>query len=119
MIWNCKVCGKDFFSGVTSYIKYELKPDKISYIQTLINKTPAKPNYVPCCNIDPRNVEFKHNIDCDGTLYLGINQGKKIIVCSKCKDILDYNKMFWYCPHCGENFICSQKKLIEFRLELK
>ena len=111
MIWNCKVCGKDFFSGVTSYIKYELKPDKISYIQTLINKTPAKPNYIPCCNIDPRNVEFKHNIDCDGTLYLGINQGKKIIVCSKCKDILDYNKMFWYCPRCGENFICSQKKI--------
>ena len=111
MVWNCKICGKDFFSGAISYIKFENKPNKISYIKTLIDKIPAKPNYVPCCNIDPRNVNFTHSIDCDGILYLGINQGQKIIVCSKCNEILDYNKMFWYCPRCGENFLCSQKKI--------
>ena len=112
MIWNCKICGKDFFSGAISYIKFENKPNKISYIKTLIDKIPAKPNYVPCCKIDPRNVNFIHNIDCDGILYLGINQGQKIIVCSKCNDILDYNKMLWYCPRCGENFICPEKDIV-------
>ena len=71
MIWKCKVCGKDFYSGVTSYIKFENKPNKISYIKTLIDKIPAKPYYVPCCNYDPRNVDFIHSFDCEGILYLG------------------------------------------------
>ena len=111
MIWKCKVCGKDFYSGVTSYIKFENKPNKISYIKTLIDKIPAKPLYVPCCKYDPRNTDFIHSIDCDGILYLGINQDKKIIICSKCKNIFDYDKMNWYCSRCGDNFKSNYKKV--------
>ena len=112
MVWNCMLCNKDFYSGVTSYIKFENKPDKILYLKTLINKIPAKPNFLPCCNIDIRNVEFTHSPDCDGLLYLGTSFSKKIIICSKCKETYDYNKMDWYCPHCGENFNCNQRKII-------
>ena len=111
MIWKCKVCGKDFYSGVTSYIKFENKPNKISYIKTLIDKIPAKPLYVPCCKYDPRNTDFIHSIDCDGILYLGINQDKKIIICSKCKNIFDYDKMNWYCSRCGDNFKSNYMKV--------
>ena len=111
MIWKCKVCGKDFYSGVTSYIKFENKPNKISYIKTLIDKIPAKPLYVPCCKYDPRNTDFIHSIDCDGILYLGINQDKKIIICSKCKNIFDYDKMNWYCSRCGDNFKSNYKNV--------
>ena len=101
--WKCKVCGKDFQSKVKIYIKFENKPKKVAVRNALVDKNYAKPdfNFKCKCGFDCNKEKyFIHDYDCNGMLLLGEYQGKKIVICSVCKEIMEYNKVEWFCPNC-------------------
>ena len=101
--FKCKICGEEFQSKVKIYIKYENKPKKVTVRNALIEKNYAKPNMILKCNcgVDLNKEKyFLHNLDCDGILLNGKFQNKKVVVCSICYEIIDYDKVEWFCPKC-------------------
>ena len=119
--FKCEKCGIDFNSNCKEYIKFENKPLRISVKETLLNKIFAKPERIPCCNINVDNIKFFiHDFnECNGELLIGNLQGKKIVVCNLCKFVIDYDKVLWFCPQCKKNFNItpSQPKIIEKKFE--
>ena len=119
--FKCEKCGIDFNSNCKEYIKFENKPLRISVKETLLNKIFAKPERIPCCNINVDNIKFFiHDFnECNGELLIGNLQGKKIVVCNLCKYYIDYDKVLWFCPQCKKNFNItpSQPKIIEKKFE--
>ena len=119
--FKCEECGIEFNSNCKEYIKFENKPLRISIKETLLNKIYAKPERIPCCNINVDNIKFFiHDFnECNGELLIGNLQGKKIVVCNLCKYYIDYDKVLWFCPQCKKNFNItpSQPKIIEKKFE--
>ena len=114
--FKCKICGEEFQSKVKIYIKFENKPKKVCVRNALIEKNYAKPNMILKCNCGAdinKEKFFLHNLDCDGILLNGELQNKKVVICSICNEIIEYNKVEWLCPECDnvlENNIPSQLK---------
>ena len=103
--FTCFLCKKEFISEIKIYNPLEYKMLKISIKDALIKKENAFPKYMGCkCNLDINNTHFFHKVECDGDLYFGEINKKKIVVCSKCDSIGNYDEFIWTCPKCFKRF---------------
>ena len=105
--WNCVLCNSPFFSEPKVYNKYELKMMLLAIKKALFAGIEAKPKYLPCCKIygdKVKSYKYLHKNECNGILYEGELNNKKIIVCSKCHMLNNYEKQFWLCPICKVRF---------------
>ena len=95
--WKCLICNNEFNSEAKEYDPFIFKVIKITVKKTLFKGVEAKPPYVPCCKINSEqinNYKFFHKKECNGILYEGNMEGKKIVVCSKChmhKSLNEFN----------------------------
>ena len=114
--WNCFICKKEFFSEAKIYNPYEFKIMKIALKESIFNGIEAKPEIIPCCNIkheDIMKLKFIHKKECNGSLFEGELDKKKIVVCAKCHMLNFYEFHKWYCPICKERFCLN-----DFRREI-
>ena len=105
--WKCVLCNSPFFSEPKVYNKYELKMMLIAIKNALFKGIEAKPKYLPCCKIygdKVKSFKYLHKNECNGILYEGELNNKKIIVCSKCHMLNYYENQFWLCPVCKVRF---------------
>ena len=110
--WKCLICSKEFTSEAKEYDPFIFKIIKITVKQTLFKGIEAKPPYVPCCKISNEQIniyKFFHKKECNGLLYEGEMDNKKIVVCSKCHMLNYYYNHYWLCPICKKRY-----KLKEF-----
>ena len=111
--WKCMICSKEFSSEAKEYDPFIFKIIKVTVKQTLFKGVEAKPPYVPCCKISSEQInsyKFFHKKECNGLLYEGEMDNKKIVVCSKCHMLNYYYNHFWLCPICKKRY-----KLTEYR----
>ena len=105
LIWNCIKCKKDFIAEVKIFNPLEYKNMKICVKDTILNKKKAKPKTLDCgCNYEIKNIKFFHKSSCNGELYLGELNNKKIVVCNKCESLGAYDGYVWTCPLCYKRF---------------
>ena len=105
--WKCLICNKEFNSEAKEYDPFIFKVIKITVKKTLFKGVEANPPYVPCCKINLEqinNYKFFHKKECNGILYEGDMDGKKIVVCSKCHMLNYYFNHYWCCPICKKRF---------------
>ena len=105
--WTCVICKKEFTCEAKEYNPLEFKIMKMTVKQTLFNEIEAKPETVPCCNIPQDEIKkytFHHKKNCDGIIYQGTLNGKKIVVCSQCRLLYNYDTHLWLCPICKHRF---------------
>ena len=105
--WKCILCNKSFHSEAKIYNKYEYKLMTLAIKKTLFKAIEAKPKYLPCCNIygdDVKLYKYFHKKECNGLLYEGELNKKKIVVCSKCHMLNFYENQYWLCPICKVRF---------------
>ena len=105
--WKCFICQKEFFSEAKIYNPFEYKIIKITLKETLYNMIEAKPDFVPCCNLtkeEIQNHKFYHKKECNGIIYKGYIDQKKIVVCIKCHMLNYFEYHNWLCPICKERF---------------
>lgn len=102
--WRCILCKNDFNSEAKPYNPLEYKNMKLCVKEALLGKVKARPEKVPCCSIDLSVNKFVHNMKCNGELYMGEMNKKKIVVCSKCEAFNDYDNYAWKCPQCNLRF---------------
>lgn len=115
--WICVICKKEFTSEAKVYNPLEFKIMKITVKQTLLNEIEAKPDYVPCCDITKDEIKkytFYHKKNCSGILYQGFLNKKKIVVCSKCHLLYNYDNHLWLCPICKHRFKQSDQEKVDF-----
>lgn len=111
--WKCMICREEFLSQAKEYNPLEYKAMKIAVKKSLFDGIEAKPDYVPCCNIKPKDIKnytFHHKKECNGILYLGTLNKNKIVVCSKCHMLNYYDHHYWMCPICKERFKLTYKE---------
>jgi hypothetical protein len=104
IFWVCMLCKKDFATGAKIYNPMDYRIFKIAIKNIMLNKLPARPDSVPCCNIIPNQIKFFHKNECRGILYTGTLREKSIAVCSKCKVMSQRDKLLWTCPMCLNRF---------------
>ena len=105
--WKCMICYKEFSSEAKEYDPSIFRIIKDTVKKTLFNGVEAKPPYIPCCkiSIDQINIyKFFHKKECNGLLYEGEMDNKKIVVCSKCHMLNYYYNHFWLCPICKKRY---------------
>ena len=105
--WKCMICSKQFTSEAKEYDPFYFKIMKVTVKQTLFKGLEAKPTFVPCCNIPIEQInsyKFYHKKECNGLLYQGDLDNKKIVVCSKCHMLNYYFNHYWMCPICKKKF---------------
>ena len=109
--WKCLICKKDFISEAKEYNNLEYKNMKICIKNILINKKKAKPEKLICsCNLNIDSTIFYHKPKCQGELFIGEMDNKKIIVCNKCDSLGYYDNFIWTCPHCQKRFRLKKKE---------
>ena len=105
LIWKCIKCKTDFIAEPKIYNPLEYKNMKICIKETIINHRKAKPNKLECgCTKEIRELKFFHKNGCDGELYMGNLNNKKVVVCSKCESLGLLNGYVWTCPLCFKRF---------------
>ena len=104
MNYQCLVCKKDFKANLKIYNSIEFDIIKISIKNALLYKLERKPNTLPCCKKDVKNLDFFHKKECAGKLYSGYWNSNNIIVCSKCRMLSEIDKFIWTCPLCYQRF---------------
>ena len=98
--WKCINCKTDFTSEVKVFNPLECKSLKICVKDTLCNKIKARPPSLGCgCVLD-----VFHKNACIGQLFVGELNNKKVVVCSKCESLGNYDNYLWTCPHCLKRF---------------
>ena len=105
--WKCLICSKNFVSEAKEYDPFIFKIIKLIVKRTLFKGIEAKPPYVPCCDISSEQIntyKFYHKKECNGLLYEGEMDNKRIVVCSKCHMLNYYYNHFWLCPICKRRF---------------
>ena len=108
--WKCMICSKQFTSEAKEYDPFYFKIMKVTVKKTLFKGIEAKPTFVPCCNIPIEQInsyKFYHKKECNGLLYQGDLDNKKIVVCSKCHMLNYYFNHYWMCPICKKKFKLS------------
>ena len=86
---------------------------KIIIKETIFNRKDAKPEFIPCCNFSKSeilNYKFTHKKECNGNLYEGEFNKRKIIVCEKCHMLNFYENHKWMCPKCKIRFSLNKKE---------
>ncbi|MCQ2819751.1 MAG: protein kinase [archaeon] len=110
--WKCVLCGKSFISEAKVFNPLEYKVMKIALKKCLYDKIIAKPESVPCCELNNLEIfenTFYHSRDCKGVLYKGTLNGKGIVVCSKCHMLNYLDNHYWFCPVCRKRFNIKEK----------
>ena len=113
IIWKCILCDKEFYSNPKEYNPNETKLMKIIIKETIFNRKDAKPEFIPCCNFSKSeilNYKFTHKKECNGNLYEGEFNKRKIIVCEKCHMLNFYENHKWMCPKCKIRFSLNKKE---------
>ena len=111
---TCSVCKSNYKAEIIIY-----NPLEKDYLYDILNnaiieKNRAHPTKVPCCkNLDITKIQFYHNNNCKGILYLIKYRNKSIISCEKCKQFFYYDKFVWTCPSCGKEFKEGNENLKE------
>lgn len=109
---KCCVCHSDFVSEAKIFNPLEFKALKIAVKQTIFDAIPAHPTYLPCCDLTSDEMDkykFYHKKECNGLLYEGVFNNKKVVVCVKCHLINYADIHFWYCPICKERIQQGEK----------
>ena len=102
---KCLICKNTFSSEAKIFNPLEYKALKICIKEAKISKIKAKPKSFGCgCNNDIKKIKFIHRKYCRGELFLGELNGKKVIICSKCDSICNYDNYTWTCPLCYKKF---------------
>ena len=110
--WKCMICSKEFSSEAKEYDPFIFKIIKVTVKQTLFKGVEAKPPYIPCCKIaseELNSYKFFHKKECNGLLYEGEMENKKIVVCSKCHMLNYYYNHYWLCPICKKRYKLSNE----------
>ena len=84
-----------------------------------IEKISAVPKNLPCGH---SNKNIFHKKECNGNIYLTIYNERKMVLCSKCKSIIKYEKFIFECNECGLRFRQEIKEndiLLEKEIEKK
>ena len=84
-----------------------------------MKKKLAVPKKFPCGHF---NKNLFHKKDCDGSIFFTYYNGRKMVLCSKCKSIIKYEKFIFICPQCNLRFrdeINEEDFLIEKENEMK
>ena len=111
LIWKCMKCKCDFVAEIKIYNPLEYKNMKICIKETLFNKKKAKPKYLACgCKVEFQKLDFLHKNSCNGKLFLGELNEKKVVICSKCESIGMYDDYIWTCPKCLKRFKINDKE---------
>ena len=84
--WKCKECNKLFNSEYKLYNPLETK---------ILSEE------IFC---DLKIIDFYHSDGCDGLIYFGEYNSKKVIICEKCKAVNSLDKYTWICPKCKCKF---------------
>ena len=105
--WTCIKCGENFNSNAKIYNPYEFKPFSNAIKKGIFEKKSALPDKIPCGH-NPNLII--HNNNCDGKLYFTELNGMQMVLCSKCKVMIKYQKFIFECVECGKKF---RKKDIE------
>ena len=114
LVNTCSVCKSNYKAEIIIY-----NPLEKDYLYDILNnaiieKNRAHPAKVPCCNnLDITKIQFYHNNNCKGILYLIKYGNKSIISCEKCKQFYYYDKFVWTCPSCGKEFKEGNENLKE------
>ena len=74
---------------------FEFKALKNSLRNALLEKKLAVPQTL-CCVLNGTQA-FTHKKDCQGVLYDGTYEGRRIVVCEKCKSMSFVKKFNWIC----------------------
>jgi hypothetical protein len=105
LIWKCIKCKSDFFAEVKIFNPLEYKNMKICVKEAILNKKKAKPKTLGCgCNYEMKNIKFFHKSSCNGELFIGELNDKKVVVCNKCESLGAYDGYVWTCPLCFKRF---------------
>ena len=110
LVWKCMKCKCDFVAEVKIFNPLEYKNMKICIKDTLFQKKKAKPKYLACgCKVEFQKLDFLHKNSCNGKLFLGELNEKKVVICSKCESIGMYEDYIWTCPKCLKRFKINDK----------
>ncbi len=115
--WRCIICNKEFSCDAKEYNYNESKLIKIIIKDTIFNSKNAKPEYLPCCNLGKKAIfklKFIHKKECNGNLFEGEYNKRKIIVCDKCHMLNYYENHKWMCPICKVRFLLNKKDKNEY-----
>ena len=115
--WKCMICSNEFTSEAKPYDPFIFKIIKVTVKQTLFKGVEAKPPYVPCCKISNEQIniyKFFHKKECNGLLYEGEMDNKKIVVCSKCHMLNYYYNHYWLCPICKKRYKLTEHRNSEY-----
>ena len=105
LVWKCIKCKSDFVAEIKIFNPLEYKNMKMCVKETIVNKVKAKPSCLGCgCKSEIKKMNFYHKSTCNGDLYLGELNGKKVVVCSKCDSLGLYDGYVWTCPSCLKRF---------------
>ena len=104
---KCQKCQKKYYSEVKLYNEFNyVKTDLLCIVHTLLKKKFAHPRNIikKTCKCQSSNMKkYIHQID-KGVLLEGLRYGKRIILCSKCFKIFNFQSFNWNCPECGRGY---------------
>jgi len=128
IMWDCMICNQKFNSNAKIYNPLEYKIIKQTIKDAMLKKIPIYPEQINCCeklkykiihkhynndnfsfhNLNDYKIKeiffFKHSEKCKGNLYEGFYYRKKVVVCSECKTIGNYEKFIWECVFCKKKY---------------
>ena len=113
LFYCCDVCNKNFKCEPKIHIEFDKsKLKSICIIHSLIKQIYSLPKVIMSkeCNCEINKMrKFKHYDG--GILFDGIYNGKKVIVCSECFNIYNYDNFEWICPICNKHFKTKEMRL--------
>ena len=113
LFYYCDICNKNFKCEAKIHIDFDKnKLKSICIIHSLIKQIYSLPKIIMNkeCNCDILKMKkFKH-FD-GGMLFDGDYEGKKVIVCSECFGIYNYDNFEWICPICNKKFKTKEMRL--------
>ena len=105
--WTCVICNNNFVCEAKVYNPLEYKTMKMVVKETIVKGIEAKPDSVECCQMTEDEINkatFRHKKNCNGILYLGYLNNKKVVVCELCQMLYNYDAHLWLCPICKHRF---------------
>ena len=118
-VFTCRVCRTNFSSLLKPFNPLSEKSTLIAMKEALLNLVEAKPEFLMCCNLrkeDAMKMRIVHKKECNGILYEGEVDNRKIVVCAKCHMVNYSDSFMWYCPRCKirikmKKGICVNRKI--------
>ena len=118
-VFTCRVCRTNFSSLLKPFNPLSEKSTLLAMKEALLNRVEAKPEFLMCCNLrkeDAMKMRIVHKKECNGILYEGEVDNRKIVVCAKCHMVNYSDSFMWYCPRCKirikmKKGICVNRKI--------